>query len=60
MPFLLKFRLLAVELKLTFFTFLQRLVLKQNVPVSLLGTRFTNAISYYEPGPQDPYREIIF
>jgi hypothetical protein len=27
----------------------------KNVPVRLLGTRFTNAISCFEPSPQEPY-----
>jgi hypothetical protein len=30
-----------------------------NVPVRLLGTRFSNAISCFEPSPQEPYREIF-
>jgi hypothetical protein len=31
----------------------------KNVPERLLGTRFTNAISCIEPGPEGPYREIF-
>jgi hypothetical protein len=27
--------------------------------VRILGTRFTNAISCFKPGPQEPYREIF-
>jgi hypothetical protein len=30
----------------------------KNFPVRLLGTRFTNAITCLEPGPQEPYRDI--
>jgi hypothetical protein len=32
---------------------------KKNVPVRLLGTWFTNAISYFEIGPQHPYMDIL-
>jgi hypothetical protein len=28
--------------------------------VRLLGTRFTNAISCFEPGPQEPDRDMSF
>jgi hypothetical protein len=31
----------------------------RNVPVRLLRTRFTNAISCFEPGPQEHYRDIF-
>jgi hypothetical protein len=31
----------------------------KNVLVRLLGTRFTNAISSFECGPQEPYRDIF-
>jgi hypothetical protein len=31
----------------------------KNVPVRLLGTRFTNPISCFEPGPQDHQTPII-
>jgi hypothetical protein len=31
----------------------------KNVSVRLLGTRFTNAIDCFEPGPQEPYRNIL-
>jgi hypothetical protein len=30
---------------------------QKNVPIRLLGTRFTNAISCFRPGPQEPYRD---
>jgi hypothetical protein len=30
-------------------------VVQKNVPVRFLGTRFTNAISCFGPGPQEPY-----
>jgi hypothetical protein len=30
----------------------------KNCPVRLLGTRFTNAISCFETGPQESYRDI--
>jgi hypothetical protein len=33
-------------------------VYQKNVLVRLLGTRFTNAISCFKSGPQEPYREI--
>jgi hypothetical protein len=34
---------------------------KNNVPVRLLGTRFTNAISSFKPGPQETFtRDIWF
>jgi hypothetical protein len=29
-------------------------------PCRLLGTRFTNVISCFEPGSQEPYRDIFF
>jgi hypothetical protein len=29
------------------------------VPVKLLGTRFTNAISCFEPSPQECYRKFF-
>jgi hypothetical protein len=28
-------------------------------PVRLLETRFTNAISYFKPGPKEPYMDIF-
>jgi hypothetical protein len=31
----------------------------KNIPVSLLGTRFTNAMSCFKPGPHEPYRDIF-
>jgi hypothetical protein len=31
----------------------------KNVPVRILGTRFTNAISSFVPGPQEPYRDTL-
>jgi hypothetical protein len=35
------------------------LQVSQNVPVRLLGPRFTNAISCFKPGPQESYRDIL-
>jgi hypothetical protein len=34
-------------------------VISKKDPVRLLGTRFTNAISSFKPGPQEPYRDIF-
>jgi hypothetical protein len=34
-------------------------VSKTNVPVRLLVTRFTNAISCFEPGSQEPYKQSM-
>jgi hypothetical protein len=31
----------------------------KNFPVMLLGTRFTNTISCFEPGPQEHYMDIF-
>jgi hypothetical protein len=31
----------------------------KNVPVGFLGTRYTIAISFFKPGPQELYREIF-
>jgi hypothetical protein len=31
----------------------------KNVPIRLLGKRFTNAISCFGHGPQEPYRDIL-
>jgi hypothetical protein len=32
---------------------------KQNIPLRLLETRFTDAISCFENGPQEPYMDIL-
>jgi hypothetical protein len=31
----------------------------KNLHVRLLGTRFTNALSCFEPDPQEPYRAFL-
>jgi hypothetical protein len=44
-----------ISLQKTFYRAFQK-----DVPVRLMGTRFTNAITCFKPGPQEPYREILF